>query len=207
MSNVISIITVLLVSGITYVQAAPYCGELKTAYGPYDYTNPEHRKNYLGVVEQYHFTSDVEKLIRDEQGSLGGGINYTLKTFPNHHRALDSMAKLALREKTIRPQGARHSIECYFERAIRFKPTDGMVRMIYGNYFLRAGQLDKAMEQLQIAIDLQPENPTINYNLGLLYMQKKDYEQAKTYAKKAYDVGFPLLGLKNQLKQTGKWDE
>jgi Flp pilus assembly protein TadD len=72
---------------------------------------------------------------------------------------------------------------------------------------LKAGKVDKALEQLQQAVELQPENPSANYNLGLLYVQKKDYEQARTYAKKAYELGFPLPGLKNQLKQAGKWDE
>jgi hypothetical protein len=38
-------------------------------------------------------------------------------------------------------------------------------------------------------------------------MQKKNYEQAKIYAKKAYELGFPLPGLKNQLIQAGKWDD
>ena len=77
--------------------------------------------------------------------------------------------------------------------------------MVYGNYLLKAGKADEATEQLRIAIDLEPENPTINYNLGLLYLKQKDYEQAKTYAKKRYELEFPLPGLKNQLKQAGKW--
>jgi hypothetical protein len=38
-------------------------------------------------------------------------------------------------------------------------------------------------------------------------MQKKDYELAKTYAKKAYELGFPLPGLKNQLIKAGKWED
>jgi uncharacterized protein HemY len=72
---------------------------------------------------------------------------------------------------------------------------------------LKAGQTDKATEQLEVAVNLEPENPNINYNLGLLYVQKKDYEQAKIYAKKAYDLGFPLPGLKNKLMEAGKWED
>jgi Flp pilus assembly protein TadD len=79
--------------------------------------------------------------------------------------------------------------------------------MIYGNYLLKAGQADKATEQLKEAINLQPEDPNVNYNLGLLYVQKKDYEQAKIYAKKAYELGFPLPGLKNKLMEAGKWED
>jgi hypothetical protein len=38
-------------------------------------------------------------------------------------------------------------------------------------------------------------------------MQKKDYDLAKTHAKKAYELGFPLPGLKNQLIKVGKWED
>jgi Flp pilus assembly protein TadD len=127
--------------------------------------------------------------------------------FPNHHRALAALGKLSLREKKLKPTGSRYSVECFFDRGIRFRPNDAMVRMVYGNYLLKAEQPDKAVEQLQIAASLQPENPTINYNLGLLYVQRKDYERARIYAKKAYELDFPLLGLKNQLIKAGKWEE
>lgn len=176
------------------------------AYGPFDYTNPDHKQSYLELVEIAHFTPNIEKLLYGNSAALGGELDYTLRAFPNHHRALIAMAKLSLREKTLKPKGAKYSLLCYFDRAIRFKPNDGIVRMIYGGHLQKIGQIEKATEQLQIAVDLQPEDPTINYNLGLLYVQKKNYEQAKTYAKKAYELGFPLPGLKNQLIQAGKWD-
>jgi hypothetical protein len=38
-------------------------------------------------------------------------------------------------------------------------------------------------------------------------VKKKDYEQARTHARKAYDQGFPLPGLRNQLIQAGKWED
>lgn len=191
------------------LQAEPYCGELTAAFGASggDYTNSEDRKYKLAVVERYHFTPNIENLIKGNSGSLGGELTYTLEHFPNHHRALASFAKLGLRDKNQKPHGARFSVGCAFDRAIRFKPGDGTVRMIYSNYLTKLGKNDEALGQLKEAINLQPEDPTINYNLGLLYVQKKDYEQAKTYAKKAYELGFPLPGLKNKLMEVGKWED
>jgi tetratricopeptide (TPR) repeat protein len=188
-------------------EVPPHCGNL-AAPGTqiYDYTNPEDKK-MLATVEAFHFTSDVENLRAGATGTIGADLNYTLLMFPNHHRALAAMGTLAHREKILKPKGAQFSIECFFDRAIRFKPNDAMVRMVYATYLLQAAQTDRATEQYRVAVDLQPEDPTINYNLGLLYMKKKDYAQAKTYAKKAYDLGFPLPGLKNQLIQAGKWDD
>jgi len=193
----------------TNLQAAgPFCGELKPPgqYGPYDYSNAQHRKQYLEIVEQHHFPEHVEKLIRGETGFMGGDLDYTLRAFPNHYRALIAMAKYGLREKTARVKGANYTVECYFDRAIRFKASDGMVRMIYGNYLRKIGRPDDALEQYHVAVNLQPKNANFNYNLGLLYLKRKDYEQATVYAKKAYKLGFPLPGLRNQLMKTGKWD-
>lgn len=204
----ISSVAIFIISTIAInLHAAPHCGEItrKRFSAPYDYIDPD-QKPYLELVESAHFTPNIETLRHGNSGTLGGELSYTLIQFPNHHRALAAFSKLSLRDKTLKPAGAHYTVWCFFDRAIRFKPNDALVRMLLGNYLLKAGQADKATEQLQIAVDLQPEDPTINYNLGLLYMQKKNYEQAKIYAKKAYELGFPLPGLKNQLVKAGKWD-
>lgn len=209
MKIISGIAALIILAASINLHAAPHCGELDPpgSYGPYDYTNPEDKTTKLPIVEQHHFGPDVEKLIKGSTGLVGADLSYTLIAFPNHHRALAAMGKLALKEKTPKPNGARYSIHCYFDRAIRFKPSDSAVRVIYSNHLLKMGKSNEALEQLKEAINLQPDNPAINYNLGLLYMQKKDYEQAKTYAKKAYGLGFPLPGLKNKLVEAGKWDD
>ena len=182
------------------------CGPLTHHDQGGDYTNPDDRQG-LEVVEQFHFTKQVETLVRGTTSSLGGDIGYTLEHFPNHHKALAALAKLGLRDKTAQPHGAKYSIACFFDRAIRQKADDATVRMIFGSYLLAIGNGDGALEQLREAVRLQPEHPTINYNLGLLYMKKKDYAQALVHAQKAYALGFPLPGLKNQLIAAGKWQD
>lgn len=209
MKGILVITTLITLTIATDIHAAyTYCGELLW-YGqkPYDYNNSDDRQYMLPKVEMAHFTPNVENLRHGNSGTLGGELNYTLMMFPNHHRALAAFGKLSLKEKKLKPVGSKYSVGCFFDRAIRFKPNDAMVRMVYGNYLQNAGKPDKAIEQLKIAVDLQPEDPAINYNIGLLYMQKKDYEQAKTHARKAYELGFPLPGLKNQLIKAGKWDD
>ena len=197
----ITILVGLVIS--TNIQAAPYCGELLNVH---DYANAEDR-TLLHTVEQHHFTPNVENLRHGNTGTVGGDLGYTLMLFPNHYRALAALGKLSLREKNLKPGGIKYSVGCFFDRAIRFKPNDAIVRMVYGNYLLKAGQMNDAVEQLQAAADLDPENPTISYNAGLAYIQKKDYDKARTHAKRAYELGFPLPGLKNQLIKAGKWDE
>jgi tetratricopeptide (TPR) repeat protein len=199
MKTLSGITSLIILVVATNLQAADsYCGELdpEGQFGPYDYANSSDRKN-LPIVEQFHFTPGVENLISGNTTYIGGDLDYVLRAFPNHYRALESMAKLSLREKTLRPEGAKWVMECYFDRAIRFRPADGMVRLIYGNYLQRlGGRQDDVLEQYQVAVSLQPENANINYNLGLMYLKKKDYEQSIVYAKKAYELGFPFASYK-----------
>ncbi|KAB8064359.1 tetratricopeptide repeat protein [Janthinobacterium violaceinigrum] len=171
-----------------------------------DYTSAEDRDG-LAVVEKFHFSRAVETLAQGLTGSLGADISYTLEHFPNHHRALASMAKLGLRLKSAQPVGARYTVSCYFERAISFAPHDVTARMVFGNYLLATGQDAAALEQLDAASRLAPDQATIQYNLGLMYVKKKEYEKASAHAQKAYAMGFPLPGLKNKLKAAGKWRE
>ncbi|MCP5243631.1 MAG: tetratricopeptide repeat protein [Burkholderiales bacterium] len=205
-SNIWILVFLLII--IRPVSADPYCGEVEEAgFGPFDYTDPT-KKEQLNVVERHHFDRNVENLISGLSGAnIGGDLNYTLIAFPNHHRALNAMSRLSLKTKTSKPRGAKYSVLCFFDRAIRFRPRDAMVRTVFSNHLLKENKLDMALEQLQIAADLEPDNPTTNYNLGLLYLKKKNYEKALYHAKKAYAQNFPLPGLRNRLVAAGKWKE
>ncbi len=188
------------------VCARAQCGTAERINSGGDYIDPND-SGKLRTVESAHFTKDVETLVRGASSSVGDDIAYTLGHFPNHHRALASIAKLALRNKTGKVAGAKFTVVCYFERAIQFSPKDPSVRMIYASYLIAVGQPDTALLQLREALQQAPRHPTLNYNLGLLYAKRKDYEQARIYAWKAYELGFPLPGLKNQLSAAGQWRE
>ena len=84
-----------------------YCGDVYGYhYGPFDYLNRFNLKEQLDIVEIGHFTPNVENLEKGNTGPLGAELNYTLHAWPNHHRALTALAKLSIRDKTFRPQGA-----------------------------------------------------------------------------------------------------
>ena len=183
----------------------PFCPHIGHGYGPYDYTNATHRAQNLPIVEQYHFTPNIEALQSGNTGYVGGELDYTIKAFPNHHRALSALVRLALKDKTARPKGTVASVECYLDRAAKFQPKDGMVRLIYATYLLKGGKLNPAQEQFEAAESLLPNNMNVEYNYGLYYFERKNYDKAYEYAKKAYDHGFPLPGLKNKLAKVGKW--
>ena len=99
------------------------CGEMAPPgqFGPYDYTKAEDRDN-LPVVEKHHFGPEVQKLKPGQD--TGGDLDYTLRAFPNHHRALERMIEFSLQSKALTPPGAHYSIPCYFDRALRQKPDE-----------------------------------------------------------------------------------
>lgn len=180
------------------------CGALQNAYGPYDYRSD---KDKLGVVESFHFTPEVATLTRGKSGHIGGDLDYTLRAFPNHPRALMAMVQLAEREKKAKVFGAQFSVECYFHRAIRFRADDPTAKMIYANYLVKNGRSKDALKQINDAASLSNSNTSLDYNIGLVYLELKEYDKALVYAHKAYLAGFPLPGLRDRLKRVGKWRE
>jgi tetratricopeptide (TPR) repeat protein len=183
-------------------EAYDVCGPLQNAYGPYDYRT---RRDKLGIVEGAHFTDSVRTLERGHTGSLGGDIDYTLRAFPNHPVALNAMANLSIREKKDRPRGAHYTVECYFDRAIRFAPNDADVYMVYGNWLFKIGERAKAIKQYKMGETFDPNNANLEYNLGLAYVDAKDYDNALLHARRAYELGFQLPGLREKLAAAGKW--
>ena len=188
--------------------AAAECGSLENHYGPFDYTNPTHAAEKLPIVEIAHFNTDVETLRSGQTADMPGwDLHYTLGTFPNHHRALYSMALYALRHKDEKvPPGARFSGDCYFQRAITFRPDDAVVRLIYSIFLSRDGHRSEAIEQLNTALEFDANNAEIHYNLGLLYEKSGQDELALAHARRAYEIGYPLPGLRHILERKGVWN-
>ena len=205
LSAVLIFVTIVMLSPITSVaQEYMDCGSLEASYGPFDYTNPTHVRNKLPIVEKGHFTRDVENLILGSStANPMGDISYTLRTFPNHHRALYAMSRYMLRLDNRPIAGVRNSPECWFDRAMRFNPTDGTVRIIYGLYLHRIDSYDKSLERYTEALVLIPNSAELHYNLGLLYFDMGDYESSKKHAEVAYGLGFPLPALKRKLQEIG----
>jgi tetratricopeptide (TPR) repeat protein len=178
------------------------CGSLDNAFGPFDYRDPAARKQSLGLVETHHFTQDVEQLIRGaDSGSLIGDLDYTLRAFPNHHRALSAVSRYELRGGRQWTNPAVRSAECYLQRALVFTPNDAIVRLLFGNHLLKSGKKDAAREQFDEALLLQPSDVEVNYNAGLLYLEVGDLARAKELADVAYAGGYPLPGLRRKLAE------
>lgn len=180
------------------------CGSLENSFGPFDYRKPHTQEKQL--VESAHFTPVVEALIRGSTaGHPGSDIDYTLRAFPNHHRALAATIRLAQREKTDKPRSMRYSVDCWLERAARFQPDDAVVRMLYAGWLGPRGQRDAAMAQLAQAERVAGDNAFTHYNLGLSYLELGAFEQALAKAHQAQALGMTRTDLADRLRATGHW--
>lgn len=203
------VLRVAMVLGVGLCSAIPVgaqqtmgCGSLEAGYGPYDYRTNADKHD---IVERHHFTADVENLVRGKTGEIGADIAYTLRVFPNHPRALNAMAQLSVREKTVKPKGSEYSVDCWFERGMRFKSDDATVRMVYGLHLYRVGRKADALKRMEEAASLGEDTPNFHYNLGLIYADLGRFDEALSHAHRAYSAGFNLPGLKNRLVRAGKW--
>jgi Tfp pilus assembly protein PilF len=179
------------------------CGSLENSYGPYDYTNPVHRAENIPIVETAHLNADVRALRRGQTGTDPlGDLDYTLRAVPNHPAALDAVARYFINGGSA---GRYWTAECYFDRAMRFKPDDGTVYLVYGVYLHRKKEFADAERQYLRALELLGESADAHYNIGLLYVDMDDLEKAKQHALKAYQLGYPLPGLKKRLREHGMW--
>lgn len=178
---------------------------IKQGYGPFDYTKRAMLHRDLSIVEEHHFTSQVEQLVAGESAFLLDDIDYTLRAWPNHHRALFALIRYMTEPGRFKP-GTKFKTpppECYLDRAERFQPKDSKVPLLYGLYLHRIKRYEDAEKQYRKAIELNPKYTEAYYNLGVLLADEERFDEAVAMARKAYRLGYPLSGLKRRLAQAG----
>jgi tetratricopeptide (TPR) repeat protein len=167
---------------------------------PIDVNNPKDQGK-VNVVVRVHFTPEVAALIRGSTAKLPGDIHYTLRHIPNHYGALDAMARFQLHNPV---ESSRHwTVDCYFERALAFRPKDPRLYLLYGIYLHRARRPAEAAAAYTHAEQLGLDSPELYYNHGLLEFERNNYEVAAEYASKAYAGGYPLPALRDKLQKVG----
>lgn len=193
----------------TTLKGAP-CNGLGQGFGPYDYQDRNRLTDQLRLVEGAHFDMYVESLTGSAKSGVGNplpDLDYTLRAFPNHHRALNTLINYELRSTKPFTSKRLSAAECYLQRAVNFSPNDATAHMLYAIFLHRGLHYTDAMEHYEKAKKLSPNNPQVLYNYSLLLMDLKRYDEARSQAVSLYAQGFPLQGLKKRLKAVGHWDK
>jgi TolB-like protein/DNA-binding winged helix-turn-helix (wHTH) protein/Flp pilus assembly protein TadD len=98
-----------------------------------------------------------------------------------------------------------------FSRALVLNPNSATGRHWYSHYFMAAGDLSRAAEQMREALQLEPLSPSINIGIGWCHYYSRQYDQAieRFRSVAETDPSIPLahqtLGMAYQ--QTGRFDQ
>ncbi len=211
------LLLVVAASGAS-AQQVPGCGNLENAFGPFDYrpdtyvyeTTYGSHKALVNIVERAHYTIETEMLVSRKTGlvvSPGADLSYTLRVFPNHHKALMTLIALSEKEKTDKPRDSIYTVDCWLKRAVAWKANDNVSKMIYAKYLDKTNRRSEAEAQLEAAARQAGDNVFTHHNLGLVYFDMKMYDKALLHANKTYSLGMTIPTLKDQLKSVNKWVE
>lgn len=155
----------------------------------------------IALVERFHFTPDVEALIKGQSSTIPSDIDYTLRQIPNHYRALDTMARWQLKFPHKESDKDYSNITCYFERAFDLFPNDPMLQFVFGVSQHRNKDFKEALRAYTKAEELGLTSAELYYNFGLVYVDLGDKEKAVHYAEKAYALGYKPPGLNIKIKK------
>lgn len=195
------------------------CGPVTNNIGPWDYADPsssvptgEDPMGRIKRVENVHFQPAMRaldlKLFSIDR--LTSEFYYTLKILPNHPHALLAMSRLEkmaggkLRQMGISPDMPKVSADCFFDRAIRFRPEDKAVRMVFGIHLHQRGRYKEALREYELAESLDEQSANFYYNIGLLHADMKNWDRAYEYAVKAERGGLMLPALRGKLEKAGR---
>jgi tetratricopeptide (TPR) repeat protein len=153
----------------------------------------------LHNLDRFHYQPAVKHLQDRKYRFALGDLEFMLKYFPNHPQALAKMAELALALK--RPDIADQR----FKDAIARYPKHDETYVIYGTFLQRLGRVDAAISEYEKALEMNPNSAYAQYNLGLAYVDRKEYREANVYAQKAYQLGIGFPALKEKLQAVGAW--
>lgn len=165
-----------------------------------DYYDPHRDGTLLYNVEAYHIGVAEDKINDGRWAPAMQDIDFILRYYPNHPRGLMLLVKTCEAWRS----GAC-DLERYFERAVAVNPNASTTYVVQGIALLRQGRTDPAIAALEKAVELDPGSLNAQYNLGLAYLERKDYARANLHAQKAYALGAPLPGLRDRLTRAGQW--
>lgn len=184
--------------------------------------NPEKESNYLALILRYSENNDKEKAYETAKELLKINPNSQLVHLALYkfylddndpEKAIESM-KIVVKSTEIKPE-AKLKVLSDFIKFVKDNPeyetdlieataivsdtnTSKSVEEL-GQYYLAKNDKEKALENFEAALKLEPNNFTISKNVMLLYIDLKKFDLAKEKSSEALEVypSQPVLYLIN----------
>lgn len=131
-------------------------------------------------------------------------VNFTLQripeTSPLYSSVLAAIARIQQELKKF------DSAKQYLDRAIAIAPDEPAAYILLALLYREQGNQQQALQTLEQGNTVTDGmSADIHYNLGLIELEIGKVESAAKHAKAAYDLGYPLSGLKNKLMAKNAW--
>jgi tetratricopeptide (TPR) repeat protein len=157
-------------------------------------------RQQLNNVEQHHLGQGIARIRTRDWSAAYADLDFILGYFPNHPKALELLSDVCLGWKS-----RKCDFSSYAERAVAVNPKTASTYVVIGIHAMREKRFDDAVNSFKQAIALHPDSLNAHYNLGLTYLNKKDYQRANEHAQRAYELGAPVPGLQRKLIEAGQW--
>lgn len=119
-----------------------------------------------------------------QKGMYGSANEKLEKALKQNSKSVHAHSVYALLQNEL---GKTDKAKKHFKKAIRLAPEDSSVRNNYGTFLCSQGEIDKAVEQFNLAL-LDPLYKTPEYafsNAGACLLEKPDFATAEDYLRKA----------------------
>ena len=137
--------------------------------------------DFPGNVETYYEYALFFHKLGDEAGAMRQ-MQEVLKREPKHARALNYIGY------TWAEEGRNlEKAKSYIEQAVDQLPKDGFVRDSLGWVYYRLGDFPAAVRELELAVVLSPDDPTIYEHLGDAYLKNNDKLKARDAYRKSLE--------------------
>jgi O-antigen ligase/tetratricopeptide (TPR) repeat protein len=144
--------------------------------------------NAAGDIIDAFRTNDPEEMLRDFDIALARNSFGTQEI----REQLTQKAQSVLQDKNV-PEATKEKFKTRVEeellKQVAEKPNDARVEVFISSFYRATGQMDKAIEHLNVARALSPKKQIIIYEQGFAYLQKQDANSALQMFKEAYDLG------------------
>lgn len=144
--------------------------------------NPDFYPVLINIAECYREKGEYDRAIEIYQQAIEAAEKDDRWRQEVMAKALSGVGECFLRK------GNFEQAQNYFKKAIDFSPDNEMVAYNVGEICFSSQQLDEAIRYFSLAAKIKPNWGLPYYKLGLVYLNKADYEMAKENLKKFLEL-------------------
>jgi tetratricopeptide (TPR) repeat protein len=141
----------------------------------------------------------LNNFIYSQEGSLQEAFNnsYTLEYNGEYGKAVEAINKeydqksygVNLRAGWLNYEAGLYiESQNYYKKAIALKPNSIEAKLGYIYPATALGNMDQVIAQYEKILEIDPQNSTANYKMGLIFYDRKDFKSAYNYFEKVVDL-------------------